>query len=286
MDLTAQYPFFRGEKPRVIGHRGAAGDAPENTLPSFQRAFAAGAECVEIDVRGSKDGEVVIIHDAGLGRTTNGRGSVSQKLLSEIKGLDAGYRFSSDGGLSFPCRGQRIEVPTLEEYLSSFATPKAIIEIKQARPAIVERVIETVCRLGKEKSVLLATENDTIMRAVRKELQRRELKIASGFSYGEVAAFLEWVAQGKRKPYIPSGQSLQIPCEYNGMTLVTEATVAAAHEVGVEIFVWTVNESAEMERLLRLGVDGIITDYPSRLFELVSGKPGWKNSLVAPNEIK
>ena len=245
------------------------GEAPENTLTSFQRALADGAKFVELDVRGTKDGEVVIIHDATLGRTTNGRGRVSRASLKELKALDASYWFSLDGGLSYPWRGKRIEIPTLEELFCNLAQLKVIIEIKQASPPIVKKVIETVRQACKEEQVLLATEKDQIMKEIRGELQTADLPIATGFSYGEVAAFMGWQAGGKRNNYIPPGQAFQIPSEYNGMTLVSEQTLKAAHELGIEMFVWTVNDREQMRRLLDLGVDGIITDFPARLRDLV-----------------
>lgn len=266
------YPFFNTPRPRIIGHRGAAGEAPENTLVSFQRAVQDGARFLELDVRSTEDGEVVIIHDATLRRTTNGRGRVSRLTVKEIKAFDAGYRFTPNGGISYPYRGQKIQIPTLEELFSACPTVKAIVEIKQARPPIVKNVIETVKRLGREGQILLATEKDEIMREVRSELQENGLTIATGFSYGEVVAFVRWVAAGRKGNYAPPGQALQIPCEYAGVTLVSEETVKAAHDMGVELFVWTVNDVEEMDRLLSLGVDGIITDYPARLRRLVVKK--------------
>lgn len=246
------------------------GDAPENTLPSFQRALEDGASFLELDVRGAKGGEVVIIHDATLERTTNGRGQVRQRGLKELKELDAGYWFTRDGGESYPYRGQGTEIPTLTEFFLAFSKAKTIIEIKQLRPAIVQKVIETIRRLGREGQVLLATEQDPIMKSIRKELRENDLAIATGLSYGEVASFLHWVAGAKRGPFALPGQAFQIPCEYGGMTLVSKETLGAAHDLGAEMFVWTVNDIEEMQRLLRLGVDGIITDYPARLRDLLS----------------
>lgn len=246
------------------------GETPENTLRSFQRALEDGATFLELDVRASKEGEVVIIHDATLKRTTNGRGQVKRRGLKELKELDAGYWFTSDKGASYPYRGQKTEIPTLEEFFVTFSKVKTIIEIKQARPALVQKVIEMVRRFDREEQVLLATGSDSIMKGIRKELEKNNLTIATGFSYGEVAAFLGWLAGGKRGHFAPPGQAFQIPCKYSGMTLVSEATLNAAHDLGTEMFVWTVNDIEEMERLLRLGVDGIITDYPARLRDLLS----------------
>lgn len=256
--------FFSGPKPRVIGHRGAAGEAPENTLPSFERALAGGASIVELDVRGSADGEVVVIHDATVDRTTNGRGRVSRLALADLKRLDAGYRCTRDAGATYPYRGKGIAIPTLAELCSSLPQIKAIIEIKQSRPAIVKKVIEAVRGAGKERDVLLATEEDEIMREIRAELGE-PASIVTGFCYAEVAAFMEWLARGRAGSYCPPGQAMQLPCDYHGMTLVSAASVDAAHRLGIEMFVWTINEPAEMKRLLEMGVDGIITDYPARL---------------------
>jgi glycerophosphoryl diester phosphodiesterase len=193
--------------------------------------------------------------------------------LKELKSLDAGWWFSPDGGASYPYRHQRIEIPTLDEFFSSFPKAKAIIEIKQSRPPIVKQVLESVRRYSKEGQVLLATEKDPIMAQIRRELQQNGFTIATGFSYGDVEEFMRWVAMGKAAPPSPWGQALQIPCKYQGMTLVSTETVQAAHDLGIEMFVWTVNDTGEMERLLKLGVDGIITDYPSRLRNLIARSP-------------
>jgi glycerophosphoryl diester phosphodiesterase len=266
------YPFFSGPKPRIIGHRGAAGEAPENTLSSFQRALDDGAALVELDVHGTRDGAVVIIHDETVDRTTDGHGRVAELSLIEIKRLDAGYRFTKDGGQTYPYRGKRIEIPTLAELFSSLPQIRAIIEIKQSHPPIVKKVIEIVRSAGKERDVLLATEKDPIMAEIRAALEDSDTPMATGFCYGEVAAFIAWLERGCAERYQPPGHAMQLPCEFGGRTLVSAQTVAAAHDLSVEMFVWTINEPAEMERLLGLGVDGIITDYPARLRALLAAK--------------
>ncbi len=257
--------FFSGSKPRIIGHRGAAGEAPENTLPSFQRALDDGAAYVELDVRTTADGEVVVIHDETVDRTTDGHGTVNGRTHSEIIRLDAGYHFTEDGGRTYPYRGQRIQIPTLAELFSSFPKIKAIIEIKQSNPPMIKRVIDVIRAAGKESDVLLATEEDEIMADIRTALEDSDTPIATGFCYGEVAAFIAWLERGCAERYHPPGQAMQLPCEFGGRTLVNRQTLAAAHDLGIEMFVWTINDPAEMDRLLGLGVDGIITDYPARL---------------------
>ena len=273
MNATTDYLFFGGTKPRIIGHRGAAGDAPENTLVSFQKAFDDGAGYVELDVHGTKEGGVVIIHDASVDRTTEGQGWVSGKTFAELKALDAGYRFTRDGGKSFPYRGQGIQIPTLEELFDAFADLKLIIEIKSTDTAIAEKVIDTIVGTGKENRVLLATEHDQVMNEARRIIRDKRAQIATGFSYGEVAMFIRQLQADCIGDFAVCGQAFQLPLEYAGTPLVNAASVKAAHQLGLEMFVWTINDVNEMKRLLALGVDGVITDYPARMRRLLSNAP-------------
>ena len=259
--------FFSGPRPRVIGHRGAAGAAPENTLAAFERAVADGAEIVELDVHATSDGEIVIIHDDTVERTTDGRGAVKDLSLAEIQKLDAGYRFVDRQG-QYSFRGRGVGVPTLDALFARLPEIKAIVEIKQIDPPIVPKVVATIRRAGKEADVLLATEHDAVMRDIRREVGA-DAAWTTGFCRGDVAAFVDWLVRGGTTGYRPSGKALQVPPEAEGVKLVTRETVAAAHSLGLELFVWTINEAAEMERLLALGVDGIISDFPARLRALV-----------------
>ncbi|HZD42124.1 MAG TPA: glycerophosphodiester phosphodiesterase [Terriglobales bacterium] len=266
---TTDYPFFTGKKPRAIGHRGAAGEAPENTFLAFEKALSEGADLLELDVQLTADEKVIIFHDPMLDRTTNGHGPVNACSLAEIKALDAGFGFTMDGGKSFAYRGQGIQVPTLEEFLIAFPQAKAIIEIKPESPEIVEAVIHIIRRLRKADQVLLASQSDSVLAQVRRTLTYEQLAITTGFCYGDVASFIRCVTAGSLSEYCPPGQALQVPCEYEGLSIVNTTTVAAVHQLGLEIFVWTINDIGEMKRLLALGVDGIITDYPARLVRLL-----------------
>jgi glycerophosphoryl diester phosphodiesterase len=264
------FPFFSSKEPRVCGHRGAAGVAPESTLISFKRALEDGADYLELDVQEDRDGNILILHDSTLQRTTNGKGKVKRWSLNDLKGLDAGYWFTQDGGRSYPYRGQQIGIPTLEEFFSALPQARAIVEIKRAGSGMVQKLVDTVLRYGKEDQLLLASEKDDIMDQVRAEIARRDLRMPTGLSYGEIRSFMNWVWAGRNGAFESPGQALQIPCTYAGWTLITDQTVQAAHDVGLEVHAWTINDTDEMKRLLDLGVDGIVTDYPSRLRDLRS----------------
>jgi len=259
--------FFTDPKPRIFAHRGASGETPENTLPAFHLALEQRAPYAELDVHSSRDGHIVVIHDSTLKRTTNGKGRVYDYTLEELKRLDAGYRFSPDRRKTHPFRGTGVTLPTLEEVFVAYPELKFVIEIKQAEPPIEEAVIAVVRRCGREEEVLLASEHDGVMARVR----RLAPELATSFSASEVREFIERVYSGRMQDYTPPALALQIPPEYRGVPLVTKETVAAAHTLGVEVHVWTINDPQEMERLLDLGVDGIMSDWPGRLRETVEG---------------
>ena len=269
MTGTPSYRFFSDPPPRIAGHRGAAGTTPENTLVSFRRGLEDGATFIELDVHASRDGEIVIIHDETVQRTTDGDGAVREMDLAELGRLDAGFRFTPDGGATHPFRGRGIGVPTLREFFSGFPGTRATLEIKELPAPAIETLFDLVEEFGKAEEVLVAAEDDAMMAAARAVIRRRGLPVATGFSTGEIRGFMTPLWTGQEPPPDVPGQALQIPRRYQGVDLVTRASVDAAHGRGVEVHVWTVNEVDEMRELLALGVDGIITDYPARLRDLL-----------------
>ena len=265
MTGSSSYPFFSGPLPRIGGHRGAAGAMPENTLASFARALEEGATFIELDVHETRDGEIVVIHDETVQRTTDGAGTVREMRLSELQRLDAGFRFTRDRGSTHPLRGRGIRIPTLREFFSDFPQAGATVEIKALSPPGIENLIDLIEEFQKAPQVLVAAQDDSVMQAVRRVVRGRGLSVATGFAMGEVRAFMAALWSGREPPAEAAGQAMQIPRRYEGKDLVTPASVAAAHERGVEVHVWTVNDVDEMKELLAMGVDGIVTDYPARL---------------------
>lgn len=258
--------YFGGPRPRVFGHRGAAGLAPENTLPSFALALALGADILELDVHATRDGVIVVMHDATLERTTSGSGALHDLALYDLQQLDAGYHFTRGGG-DFPYRGHGVRVPTLEAVLKQFPLAYCNIEVKQADPPIATAVVDLIRRLGAQHRVLLAAEHDAIMHDIR----RTSTDVATSFSASEVADFMARLHAGTLGDYRPAGRALQIPPRFNQMELVTRDSLAAAHHCGLEVHVWTINQRSEMEQLLALGVDGIMSDLPGLARTVVDG---------------
>ena len=200
MTGTSSYPFFSDPPPRIAGHRGAAGTTPENTLVSFRRGLEDGATFIELDVHASRDGEIVIIHDETVQRTTDGDGAVREMDLAELGRLDAGFRFTPDGGATHPFRGRGIGVPTLREFFSEFPGTRATLEIKELPAPAIETLFDLVEEFGKAEEVLVAAEDDATMEAARAVIRRRGLPVATGFSTGEIRAFLTPLWMGGEPP--------------------------------------------------------------------------------------
>ncbi len=263
-----RHPFFDLPTPIVVGHRGASGERPENTLPAFERAVAQGAQVLETDVHRTRDGVVVVFHDADLDRTTDASGPLAERSFEELRRLDAGHGFSPDGGRSFPWRGRGVRIPSLEEAFEAFPGIRFNVEIKRNDAALIDATLSAIADAGREKLTLLAAEEDDRMQAVRAALARRRLAVAQGASKGDVVDFVRAAQQGVAPP--PEPMALQIPPTFAGRPLVTPELVAFAHEHDVQVHVWTVNEPAEMEQLLDLGVDAVMSDFPGRLHEVVA----------------
>ena len=262
-----RHPYFDVERPIVFGHRGASGEAPENTLVAFERALADGADVLETDVHVTRDGEVVVAHDADVARTTDGAGRIAELRFRELAALDAGHRFSPDGGKTHPYRGKGVRIPALREVFRRLPATRFNVEVKVNDPRLVEAVVRLVAEHGRERLTLLAAEKDDTMAAVRAELARRGVAAALGASIGDVLGFVR-AAIGDGKPP-PEPMALQIPPQFAGRPLATRTLVEFAHRHDVQVHVWTINDEAEMRRLLGEGVDGVMSDFPGRLRAVV-----------------
>ena len=232
---------------------------PENTLEAFAAGLRGGADRLELDVHATADGVPVVIHDDTLERTTDGAGPVRALPLAAVQRLDAGYRFRAPDG-TYPYRDRGVRIPTLAELLVAFPDTPINVEIKQDDPPIEEAVLATLDRFAARDRTLLAAEEGGIMVRIRAAAPG----MATGFSAPEVADFLFRLRDRELADYRPPGIALQVPPAFRDTQIVTADSVAAAHAFGLEVHVWTINDEAEMEGLLDLGVDGIMTDFPSR----------------------
>jgi glycerophosphoryl diester phosphodiesterase len=259
------HPYFNPDKLLVIAHRGGRSLGPESTLYTYRNAVKLGVDVLEMDVRSTKDGQLVILHDRTVARTTNATGSVENYTLVELKELDTAHRWSPDNGRTFPLRNKGVKIPTLAEVLAEFPETKMNLEIKDSRSS----TIQSLCRLIRDhqmtKKVMVASIDADSLKEFR--LLCPQVATSAGASeamlfYGLQKIYLEAV-------YSPDAQALQIPETYGDLQIVNRRFIAAAHARNMRVQVWTVNDVKAMKRLLNLGVDGIMTDYPQRLMELL-----------------
>jgi glycerophosphoryl diester phosphodiesterase len=260
------HPYFNPDKFLVIAHRGGRSLGPENTLYTFRRAVDLGVDVLEMDVHRTKDGHLVVLHDATLDRTTNGTGPVDRFTLAELKKLDAAYHWSPDNGKSFPLRGQGLSIPALSEVFEAFPQMHLNIEIKDAG----QTELSSFCRLihdsGMSQKVMVASFDSGALRKFRSACPG----IATSAGASEVMLFYALQKMHLASVYSPAARALQVPLTYEGLQVVTKRFVEAAHARNLKVHVWTVNGVDEMQKLLQLGVDGIMTDHPRRLLEILT----------------
>ena len=255
--------FFAPAAPRVFGHRGSAGTHPENTLESFAAAVTAGVQYLEFDLHMTRDGEVVLSHDDHLERSCGRAGIIREMTYAELAAADAGRMFTLDGA-TFPFRDKGLRIPRLRDVLAAFPQLRMIIEVKQVAPSLAAPMLDLVDRAGLRRNVFVASEHQQPLDEVRKLAP----EIPTNFSYLESGVFIQ--AMGTRDAsYRPTADAVQISHFYEKWELVTRESVEFAHSFGIEMHVWTVNEEAEMSELLDMGVDGLISDYPSRALGVV-----------------
>jgi glycerophosphoryl diester phosphodiesterase len=256
--------------PINFAHRGGAKVVPEDTIEGFREGFALGGGVVECDVHASAEGIVVVVHDALVDRTTDGTGPVAEKTVSELRSLDAAYRFTTDEGKSFPWRGKGVKIPTLEALYEAFPAAPFNIEIKGRRSGIEEAVFRQIEAAGAVERTLVVSDNRGTISRFRKASQGKVATASSGFEL-----VIYWILHLLRLGalYDPPFQALQAPEKYKGVVpVVTGRFVREAHDRGLRVDVWTIDDEPAMRRLLSLGVDGIMTDRPDVLARVLNGR--------------
>jgi glycerophosphoryl diester phosphodiesterase len=259
------HPFWGTPKPRVIAHRGGRGLWPENTLYAFEHAAALGVDVLEMDLRRTADGEIVALHDDTVDRTTDGQGPVGTFTLAQLKQLDAGYRFTADDGASYPFRGQGISIPTLREVLEALPDARLNLEMKPGDPGMAAPLCQLIGAQRAQQRVVVAAIDQAAMDMFRAGCP----EVATAATKDEVVSFVRLSKLYVHALHRPAAHALQIPERVGDLDLLTEGFLRDAAQFNLKVEVWTVNEPQDMQRLLAMGVDGIMTDFPDRLLKLL-----------------
>jgi glycerophosphoryl diester phosphodiesterase len=249
-----------------MAHRGGEGRWPSNTLYAFEQAVRLGADSLEMDIQSTADGVLVVRHDPFVESTCDGKGFISDFALAELKKLDAGYTWTSDCGQTFPFRGRGITIPTLEEVFQAFPSAQLNIDLKPSEEQVVHRFSELLHTCSNPDRVTVGSFHERQLQLFRQLCP--EISTAAGVA--ETRAFFLLSHLLLDRFYHPPVQAFQI-LEYAGaLHLVTPRFIHAAHAKGIPVHVWTVNERTDMLRLIEWGVDGIITDYPDILADILA----------------
>jgi glycerophosphoryl diester phosphodiesterase len=251
---NAAYPFLDWPGPLAFAHRGGASEAPENTMPAFEHAVGLGFRYLETDVHLTADGVLVAFHDDRLDRVTDRQGVIAELPWAEVG------RARVDG---------REPIPRLEDLLGAFPDVRINIDPKHDRAALP--LAEVILRTGTAERVCVGAFSDARIAKVRAGVGGA---LCTSMGPREVARLVSASRGGPGAGGITS-PCAQVPTHQGRVPIVTRRFVETAHRLGAQVHVWTVDDGDEMARLLDLGVDGIMTDRPAVLKELLVERGGW-----------
>jgi len=266
-----------GRRVLAFAHQGGAREAPSSTMFALHQAVAVGADALELDVHRSADGHLVVCHDPTVDRTTDGTGCIADLSLEQLQGLDNGYWWRPGEVVDheadpadLPLRGRapherHLGIATLAEVLAAFPGVLLNLDIKQTAPEVAPyeaQLAEELVAAGRTDDVIVASFSDASLDAFRAQ----GTGIGTSCGPRDVLALAQALATGEPIPqHVRSHVAVQVPPSFGGTDVVTAAAVHAAHDAGLAVHVWTIDDEAEMRRLVELGVDGVMTDRPSVL---------------------
>ena len=254
MPPNAAYPFLDWPGPIPFAHRGGASEAPENTMPAFEHAVRLGYRYLETDVHVTADGELLAFHDDRLDRVTDAVGVIAELPWATVQ------QARVDG---------REPIPRFEELLAAF--PDARVNVDPKHDAAVEPLAEVLRRAGAVERVCVGAFSDRRLDRLRSLVGDH---LCTSMGPRQVARL---IAASRRLPGVGGLRApcAQLPTHQGRMPLVTDRLIATAHRLGIQVHVWTIDDRAEMARLLDLGVDGIMTDRPQVRKDLLVERGDW-----------
>jgi len=233
----------------IIGHRGAAAYAPENTMASFHLALEQGADALEFDVRVTRDGEAVVLHDPTLERTTDAVGPIRLHTLKELDQVDAGFRFTPDAGRDYPWRGKGVRIPRLRQVIEDLPAVPLLIEVKE--PGAQDAIARVLRETGAAARAVLAGSDWRSLQAFRAP------PFHLGASRRDIARlYFRWGEPD------PACRCFAVPDRFKFFPVPTRRFVRAAHRRSATVHVWTVDDPAIARRLWANGANGMVTNRP------------------------
>lgn len=262
--------YYTNPRPAVmvIAHQGGDGIWPGDTIYAFEKAVETGADVLEMDAHITKDGEIVLMHDEKVDRTTDGSGLIEDLTLAELKQLDAAYKWTNDDGQTYPYRGQGIQVPSLRELFEKFPNMRYVIEIKLTKNPIDKPLCELIREQDMQEKVVIGSFHDEAMAQFRQTCP----EVATGASRGEVTKFVILGKVFLSGWLSPQYESLQVPWEKSeskNIPIMTARFIRESHAKNLHVEPWTVDDPALMKQYIQWGVDGIMTDQPDMMMDVL-----------------
>lgn len=270
-----QRSIYHRQEVTVIAHQGGNLERPDSTFIAFDHAISVGADILEMDLHLTRDGEVVVMHDARVDRTTDGQGRIRDLTLAEIKQLNAAYwwpyhplddvaKERVPGEMDFPFRSAQPTIPTFREMLERYPGHRFIIDLKDNSDDLRDATMALIEEYNRWHSILIGSFHNDTLAVVRAEYP--EAMTLATETQVRTLYVLHWLRLEHlmRTPV----KGLAIPMRAGPINLATPRFVAAVRRTGIPIYFWTINEDEDMRKLIELGVDGIITDRPERLQQI------------------
>lgn len=255
-------------RPLIMAHRGESGNIPENTILALEAAVKIGVDVLESDIRFTKDDIPILFHDDDLERTTGVSGSVRKKTLDELLQIDLGHTFTTDIGQTYPFRGKDLRVVTLDEALTRFPDTILNLDIKDTfREAPIE-VARIVDEHQRTENIIIASFHPPQLKRFREKAPM----IPTSAHPNEIRNFVIGVRMRSMRFFVRSVayKAFQVPEWSGSVQVVTPRFIKAAHDRDLAVHVWTINDRENMERLLNMEVNGIFTDYPAILRQVLA----------------
>jgi glycerophosphoryl diester phosphodiesterase len=263
------HPFLAGLIPTLhIAHRGGAGLAPENTMAAFRNAVAFRTDMLELDLQVTGDGVLVCSHDDTLERCTDAEGPLDGRTFAELAGIDAGYRFTPDGGQTFPFRGQGLRVPALREVLEAFPGLRLNLDIKGTASGLETLLAQELRKAGAAARCCVGSEDDAMALRILEAIP----EAIHFYPRDALTHAVLRLKSGARLPADDPFRVMDLPLHHEGRRVVDFALCEAARAEGRWVNVWTVDDPNEMRRLVADGAGGIMTDRPDLLRQVLDAE--------------
>ncbi|MHA2255552.1 MAG: glycerophosphodiester phosphodiesterase, partial [Candidatus Heimdallarchaeaceae archaeon] len=261
---TSNIPYLKNDRPLVMAHRGRSAFTPESSFQAFKEAYDLDVDALETDIRITKDLVPVVFHDKTLDRTTNGKGPISEHTYEQLQEFDLGYWYKDSTRDSYPFRDKGFKIVSLEELFEKLPKIRINMDIKDRFFAAPKALYETIVSSDVEDRVLVGSFHQKQLKRFRKISKEKQIPTSAGPF--EVLAFLTHMLLLTKKRFC----ALQVPMGFGIIKIVTEKNIRRAHNQNIAVHSWTINDRETMRKLIEWQIDGIVTDNPDLLLDVLN----------------